>query len=719
MKKNNYVIIATAIAAVIAAIAFLAIHDRTPKVHNVILISIDTCRADYLGCYGYRRETTPNIDALARGATLFKNVVSPVPITLPAHSSMLTGTIPPFHGVHNNMDYKLAPSNQTLAEILKQNGFNTSAIVSSFVLDKKFGLSQGFDTYHDTFKKASNNKYGSERKGDETTEVAINWLENNKNNSNRSFLLLHYYDPHVDYTPPEPFASKFADNLYAGEVAFTDHCIGQFIQKLKDIKMYDSTLLIIAGDHGEMLGEHGEEEHTYFIYESAIKVPLIVKLPGQKKGSIVTQPVGLVDIAPTVCSILDIDIGGYVQGKDITAMLHGKMDKTYERFIYSESLTPTRFGANSLMSISTGKWKYIQSKRPELYDVTIDPGEEHNLIEKEARRGRILENKLRETLERSVRKDPDSHLKLDAESIRRLETLGYVAGKAEGEIAFDKSKDDPKDLIYLSVQFQKSLTLIANKEFEKAEKILQDLIPHRPGFHEIYTELGNIGMQQGDYDKAVLNYKKLVELMPNDSIAFWNLSAALYGAGEYKQVIKYASIAVKINPDNVGALTGLALAYEKEGHFDLAESTFLKILQLSPNDVKICNSLANMFFARGQFDQCLVYRRRSIEIDPNQPEILNNLAWLQATKPSLRFRNIDEAIMLAQRLCKLTNFKNPQALDTLAMAYAAGGEFPLAIETAQKAIDIATSIKYTKRAEEITARLKLYEKSMPYNTEHE
>ncbi len=717
MKKSNYVIIATAIAAVIAAIAFLAVHDRMPKVRNVILISIDTCRADYLSCYGYRRETTPNIDALARGATLFKNVVSPVPITLPAHSSMLTGTIPPFHGVHNNMDYKLAQSNQTLAEILKQNGFNTSAIVSSFVLDKQFGLSQGFDTYHDTFKKASNNKYGSEQKGDETTQVALNWLENNK--ANRFFLMLHYYDPHADYTPPEPFASKFADNLYAGEVAFTDHCIGQFIQKLKDVKMYDSTLLIITSDHGEMLGEHGEEEHTYFIYESAIKVPLIVKLPGQKKGSIVTQPVGLVDIAPTVCSILDIDIGGHVQGKDITAMLHGKMDKTYERYIYSESLTPIRFGANSLMSVSTGKWKYIRSKRPELYDVTTDPGEEHNLIEKEAQRGRILEDKLRETMEQSVRKDPDSHHKLDAESIRRLESLGYVAGKAEGEIAFDKSKDDPKDLIHISVQFQKSLTLIENKEFEEAEKILQNLIPQRPEFHEIYSELGDIGMQQGDYDKAVLNYKKLVELMPNDSIAFSNLLAALYRAGEYKQIIEYGSIAVKIDPDNISVLTGLALAYEKEGHFDRAENIFLKILQLSPNDVKICNSLANMFFAQGQFAQCLVYRRRSIEIDPNQPEILNNLAWLEATKPSLQFRNIDEAIMLAQRLCKLTNFKNPQALDTLAMAYAAGGEFPLAIETARKAIDIATSMKYTKRAKEITARLKLYEKSMPYNTEHE
>jgi arylsulfatase A-like enzyme/cytochrome c-type biogenesis protein CcmH/NrfG len=716
MKKGKCIITAIAILAVTATIAFLAVNDSTPEIRNIILISIDTCRADYLSCYGYPQETTPNIDAFAGNATLFKNVVSPVPITLPAHSSMLTGTIPPFHGVHNNILFKLAPSNQTLPEILKLNGFNTSAIVSAFVLDKQFGLAQGFDTYHDTFKKIQYNPFGNERKGDETTQVALDWLEKNKDN--RSFLMLHYFDPHIDYAPPEPFASKFADNLYAGEIAFTDHCIGRFIRKLKELQMYDSTLLIIAGDHGEMLGEHGEEEQSYFIYESAIKVPLIVKLPGQKKAATVTQPVGLVDIVPTLCSILNIDIPAQVQGEDITALLQGGASDTYERFLYSESLTPTRLGAGPLMSISTGRWKYIQAKRPELYDITTDPQEQKNLIERESQRAHIIEDKLRdklrEKLEQSVRKDPDSRLALDAESIRRLESLGYVAGKVEGDLTFDKSKDDPKDLIHVFVQFQKAKTLKEKKEFDKAKKILNDLIPQRPDFHEIYSLLGIIAIYQNDHEQAVINFKKQVELRPDAPKAFTNLAGALYKKGEYERAVEYALKATKLDSNDLNALYSLASALEKEGDFDRAVSTFLKVLQLSPDNAKICNSLAEIFIVQEKFDQAIVYYRRSIKIDPDQLVILNNLARLQAIKPLLPSRNLDEAIMFARRLCELTNFKHPNALDTLAITYAAAGKFPQAIETTRKAIDIATSANKTELAQEIAARLKLYEQSIPY-----
>jgi arylsulfatase A-like enzyme/Flp pilus assembly protein TadD len=712
INRKYQIIIAIVIIAVAATIEFLSIKNGKHEIRNIILISIDTCRADYLSCYGYPQETTPNIDAFARNATLFKNVVSPVPITLPAHCTMLTGTIPPFHGVHNNSFFKLAPSNQTLPEILKQNGFNTSAIVSAFVLDKRFGLAQGFDTYHDTFKKIKYNTFGNERNGDETTQAALDWLDKNKDN--RSFLMLHYYDPHADYAPPEPFASKFADNLYAGEIAFTDHCIGRFIQKLKDLQMYNSALLIIAGDHGEMLGEHGEKEHTFFIYESAIKVPLIVKLPGQKKASTVTQPVGLVDIVPTVCSILNIDIPARVHGKDISALLHGKVPDAYERYIYSESMTPTSYGANSLMSISTEKWKFIQSKRPELYDITTDTREEHNLVEKEPHRVRILRDKLRETLERAVLKDPDSRFKLDPESIRRLQSLGYVAGKEDGEIAFDDSKDDPKDLIHIFVQYQKAVVLVANNELEKAKKVLTDLIPQRPDFPEIYSQLGSIELQQGNYDQAVLHCKKLVELSPDDPTVYISLSGALLKTGDYKQSIKYGLKAVEMVPDNIDAQINLAIAFNKEGDLDQAVNTYIKAFQLSPENAKICNSLAGIFISQGKFDQALGYYRRSIKIDPNQVMVLHNLARIQSTRPSLSSRNIDEAIILAERLCKLTNYKQPDALDTLATVYAAAEKFPQAIETAQKAIDVATSMNKTELAQEIAARLELYKQSMPY-----
>ena len=711
MKKRTYIIVATFCLTGVLAY-FIVAGNRPPEIRNIILISIDTCRADYLSCYGYPQETTPHIDAFARNATRFENVVSPIPITLPAHSSMLTGMIPPFHGVHNNIGYKLAPSIQTFPEILKQNGFNTSAILSAFVLDKKFGMAQGFDTYHDTFKDVHHNIFGDERKGDETTQVALDWLEKNKDN--KSFLFLHYYDPHMDYAPPEPFASKFSDNLYAGEIAFTDHCIGQVIQKLKELQMYDSALVIITGDHGEMLGEHGEKEHTYFIYEAAIKVPLIVKLPGQKKAETVTHPVGLVDIVPTLCSILDIDIPSRIQGQDITSLLQGKVPDSYERFLYSESQVPTRLGASSLMSVSTEKWKYIQATRPELYDLTSDPEEAHNLIGQEPHRARILEDKLREMLEQSVRKDPDSHLDLDAKSIKRLESLGYVAGKTEGEIAFDKTKDDPKDLIHVFVQFQKAIALIENEEMEKAKKILYALIPQHPEFYEIYERLGEIETRMGNFGQAILHCEKLVELKPNDPRYLTNLTGLLFENGEYKRAIKHGLEAVKKGPDNVDAHANLALAFKEDGQVDRAVDTYLKALQLSPNNVKICTNLAGLFSSKGDFGQAVVYYRRSIKANPNQLQVLNRLAWLQATRPALPSRNVDEAVMLAERLCKRTNFKQPSALDTLAVAYAAAEDFPKAIATARKAFEVATSKNNTKLAQEIAGHLKLFEQSKPY-----
>ena len=251
----------------------------TGDITNVLLISIDTCRADHLSCYGYKSKTTPNIDALAAEGILFENVITTNPQTLPAHSSMLTGTISPYHGVHDNNGYHLEQSNVSLAEILKDAGFTTGGIISATVLNSQLGIAQGFDTYHERFEKYLQGNIAVQRRGGETTAVALDWLEKNKDK--KFFLFLHYFDPHLAYQPPEPFASQFAQNLYAGEIAYTDYCIGQVLGKLKKLDLYDSTLIIITSDHGEMLGEHAEQTHGYFIYQSAIRVPLFSNYQGK------------------------------------------------------------------------------------------------------------------------------------------------------------------------------------------------------------------------------------------------------------------------------------------------------------------------------------------------------------------------------------------------------------------------------------------------------
>ena len=611
MKKKRIIIVSALCLA--GVVAWLLIEgNRTPEIRNIVLISIDTIRADYLSCYGYPKNTTPNIDALATDATRFEKAITPAPITLPAHSSMLTGLIPLSHGVHMN-HAQLNTSNLTLAEILKPEGFHTAAIVSTFVLYEQFGLAQGFDTYDDAFKNAGDDRFGSERRGDETTQIALDWLEQNKDG--KSFLFLHYYDPHEDYTPPEPFASEFAGDPYAGEIAFTDHCIGRVIQKLKDLELYDSTLLIITGDHGEMLGEHGEATHTYFIYESAIHVPLIIKRPGQTEAVTISEPVGLIDIVPTICSLLKIDPPSDIQGQDLSPLLYGRVPEDYERFLYIESFGPNRFGASSLMAISHGKWKYIQAPRPELYDLAADPGEKNNLIEKEPHLARILEDKLKETLEESVRKDSDSRIELDANSIKKLASLGYIAGKTEEELVSDEKEEDPKDLIHIYTKYDKAAHLVHNnKDLNTAKRMLEELIQQRPGFIESYMSLADICKFQNDVDGAVSYYRRAYEIQPT----------------------------------------------------------------------------------------CVTYA------------MLNDLAWKMATMPSLASRDVDATVKYARDACERVDFKDPVSMDTLAVAYAATGDYEKAANTARIALRMASSSNEKELAQEIAKRLKLFEQSMPY-----
>src|SRR5260221_63771 len=248
-----------------------------PAIRNVLLISIDTLRADRVSAYGFPRPTTPNIDAVAREGVLFRNVHTPVPMTLPAHVSMLTGTLPPTHGLRDNLVRRLPEGSMTIAEMLKAKGFTTGAVVSSFVLDRRFGTSQGFDSYDDRFQAVHKIGDLSERKGDEAARVATQWLDQHKGRP--FFFFLHFYDPHEPYEPPEPFASEWKGHPYEGEVAFADHGVGLVIEKLRELGLYDSTLIVITGDHGEMLGEHGELNHGFFIYEGALRVPLVVRVP--------------------------------------------------------------------------------------------------------------------------------------------------------------------------------------------------------------------------------------------------------------------------------------------------------------------------------------------------------------------------------------------------------------------------------------------------------
>ena len=566
-------------------------------IDNVVLISVDTCRADYLSCYGQAGRTTPNIDQIAGQGVIFKNVVTAAPMTLPAHCSMLTGTIPPYHGVHDNLDYRLNESEVTLAEILKEHGFVTGGIISASVLSSQFGIGQGFDTFNDRFEKAGMSELMVERRGGQTTRLALDWLGQHKDE--RFFLFLHYFDPHFDYEPPEPFASEFADNPYAGEIAYTDYCIALVIQKLKELGLFDSSLIIIAGDHGEMLGEHGELTHGYFIYESAIKVPLIFKLPGQNKAKEVEELVGLIDIVPTVCGLLDIVPPAQVQGTDLRPYLFGKSVLSSERHVYTESLIPTKYNANTLVGVVTDKLKYIQTTRPELYDIAKDRQESENLINQSPQQVRVFQDRLRKILEESVpTSGPSSKTLLDEQTRNRLESLGYVSGNVAEEFRFDESKKDPKDLVDLHVLVEKVHHLIAQKELTEAEKLCQEMLSQYPDYYGLYRHLGRICFEEGDKQKAQV----------------------------------YMRQSLKLNPEQPGLHFNLAMLLAEQGRYDDAVEHFKEVLRLNPNQILAHNKLGSVLYAMGRFDEAVRYWQASLKLKPDQPGIEKNISAALAQK---------------------------------------------------------------------------------------
>lgn len=596
------------------------------EIQNVLLISIDTCRADHLSCYGYKEITTPIIDSIAAEGILFENVVASCPMTLPSHSSMLTGTIPVYHGVHNNIGYQLGQSNITLAEILKDAGFTTGAAVSALVLDSQFGIDQGFENFDDRFISPVEDNLLVQRRGDETTEIAIDWLKKNKDK--RFFFFLHYYEPHFNYVPPEPFASKFAPDFYAGEIAFTDYCIGRVITKLKEMDLYDSTLIIVTSDHGEMLKEHGEPTHGYFIYQSAIKVPLLFKIPGWNKAVRIKQLAGLIDIVPTVCSLLDIVPPSVVQGVDLSGCFRGGAEFSAAREYYCESLQPTSYGANSLLGLITDRFKYIQTTKPELYNLVNDPAESNNLIEQQFNFARILKDKLAQIIQQSTAVDSnDSKVEMDDKTLRRLESLGYVGGGIVEDFDFNQTKDDPKDVLNFHLLNDEIAATLASRKYAAAKQMAMEMIRMRPDCASGYQNAAEADYKQGDYSSAVDYYQRALKLEPDSDKTHNNLGVVLKSLGKPGDAIKHYQQALQLKPDYVEAHNNLAIASESLGELDQAIEHYQQALKFNPDYAPAHFNLGMIYFSeKNNPEQAFMHFEQALQLNPKFSETFFKIA---------------------------------------------------------------------------------------------
>ncbi len=449
-----------------------------------------------------------------------------------------------------------------------------------------------------------------------------------------AFLFLHYYDPHEPYVSPEPFASRFAEQPYAGEVAYVDDCIGQVIGKLKDLGLYDSTLLIITGDHGEMLGEHFETYHGYFIYQSAIRVPLIIRMPDQQLGKRVSDLVGLVDITPTVCSLLEVDRPPVVHGEDLSPLLLGETPSAPDRSIYCESFAPTMFDANPLLGLVTEQWKFIQTTRPELYDLPTDPGETKNLADRQPGQVESLGRELQQTLLQQSRQLAESNLQLDEKTRRRLESLGYVGGATKTKASRvdyvqDPNRDDPKDLIGYYNDYL-WLSLFQRKgDFAKARETCQQMIAQRPQSWIAYSHLADMAMAEKDFAEAEANLDEILA-RKNDmhADAHVRLGLVMQLQGKSNEAMAHFQQATELRPDYADGHFQLGNALLAAGNLEGAMDAFRRALEANPKLVAAHLRLVEALRAQGRIEDAIRQCRQAVWADPRAREARFNLGMM-------------------------------------------------------------------------------------------
>jgi arylsulfatase A-like enzyme len=546
---------------------------------NVLLITLDTTRADRIGCYGYADAGTPNIDALAARGVRFTRAYSPAPLTLPSHASILTGNCPYAHHVRNNGSYHLTSDHATLTEELKGRGFFTSAFVASFTLDSRFGLDQGFDVYDDTFDSRQALKtYRSERPADRVASAFLDWIR--ANGDKRFFSWVHFYDPHLPYSPPPPFDQEFKSHPYDGEIAFMDQEIGRVARALEEGGLMGNTLLILAGDHGEALGEKKEIDHGLFLYESTLRVPLIICPPSPPaRGAVIQSRVRIIDVLPTVLELLDIRVPKGIHGKSLVPLLRGR--KLEDRPAYAETFYPREnYGWSELYSLTDGAWKYIRAPKPELYDLAQDPAEEKNLIGEKTNVAAELGRTLAALAAGSEAEGGGSARRMSSEEEQKLRSLGYVGGRSEKTPAGPLA--DPKD------------------------KIEDYLLYFR----------GNLFETRGEYDKAESCYRQVLASNPDVAWNYVNLGILLAKGGRFKEAVEILEEGRGRLPESVAVLSHLMAAYLQAGRSADALAAGEVILALDPTHFDALFVSGDILGRQGKWAEALPFFERALKVEP-------------------------------------------------------------------------------------------------------
>lgn len=610
------IIIAVGIAVGVAVAAgYYVAGFRRSGPPNVLLISIDTLRADHLGSYGYAAAQTPSLDALARRGLRFSQAITVAPLTLPAHSSLMTGTFPSYHGVRDNGGFYLGDDHVTLAEVLRARGYRTGGFVAAFVLDGRWGINQGFDRYFDDFDlskyKVEAGLDAVQRPASDVIDKAIEWLDQEARGP--FFAWVHLYEPHAPYDPPEPIRARFPATMvgaYDAEIATADLQVGRLLSHLAADGRLDRTVVVVLGDHGESLGEHDELQHAFFVYDSTVRIPLVIAGPGVPAREIPDQ-VRIVDVMPTLLDLLKIGIPPAVQGLSLLPLAHGgRMDLV----ALSETWYPRHhYGWSELTAIRDGRYTFIAAPRRELYDTQTDPGQTHNLAASNPTRADALERALHDLVARtSANRTAPAPRPVEPDVEERLRALGYVGGSISPRTQEDRPRGDPKDKIGLYNLLKLAGDDSVEGRIDQAVGKVREALAADPEIVEGYTMLGNLHTKAKREHEALAAYQK----------------------------------ALTLDPENQGAAFNLALAYKSAGRLADAEAGFQRVLGLNPRDPKSEWQLADILMQRGEFAKAEAVLKHALTEKVERPAFLTKLGEcdIELERYDEAERNLREAL---------------------------------------------------------------------------
>lgn len=579
---------------------------------NIVLITVDTLRADRLEPYGYRLIKTPQISRLAADGILFERAIAQVPLTLPSHCSIMTGAYPFSTGVRDQAGFVLADNVTTLAESLKKAGYDTAAFVASSVLEARTGLDRGFDVYSDPTKADKETVAGSEgleRRGDAILAGALKWIETP--GRKKFFVWIHLYETHAPYRSREPYASRYRKHPYDGAIAYVDSILGRFFQSAMSRGWYDRSIMVFTSDHGESLGEHGEQTHGFFLYDATLRVPLIVKLPRSLwKGTKVADQVRSIDIAPTILELAGLERGPAIQGESLLSRIARKSNPK-DLVAYSETYFPYyHFKWSPLFSLRTSKYRYINAPLPELYDLEKDPGEKQNIATKNPAVCSTFAQQLSAKYTKSTMA-PSSGERADSEVYEKLRSLGYVGMPRAPKELPSTALTDPKEKLAVYLLLQGAIEDAAKGRVDESIQKLQQVLQQDDQIIDAHLNLGVNYAEQERFAEAATSFRNALSLDDQNVLATFNLALCYARLGKWNEAILGFRRTLELNPRETEALIALGRVYQTQGEFARASEVFQTAITQQPSLAEAHSYLAEVYRALGMGDKAEVEAREA------------------------------------------------------------------------------------------------------------